>query len=40
MSDTSDDSITIVLPQIKMEFIFETPQKLFEWQEQLRNEWN
>ena len=40
MSEPSDHSIKIELPQLKREFVFETPQKLLEWQEQLRAEWN
>lgn len=39
MSEPSDNSIKIELPQLKREFVFETPQKLVEWQEQLRGEW-
>jgi hypothetical protein len=39
MSEPSDNSIKIELPQLKREFVFETPQKLIEWQEQLRGEW-
>lgn len=40
MSESSDNSIKIELPQLKREFVFETPQKLLEWQEKLRAEWN
>lgn len=40
MSVPSEHSIKIELPQIKREFVFETPQKLLEWQEQLRAEWS
>ena len=40
MSEPSDHSIKIELPQLKREFVFETPQKLLEWQEQHRAEWN
>jgi hypothetical protein len=40
MSEPSDNSIKIELPQLKGELVFETPQKLLDWQEQLRAEWN
>ena len=40
MSESSDNSIKIELPDLKREFVFETPQKLIEWQDQLRQEWS
>ena len=39
MSDSSEYSIKIELPQLKQEFTFETPQQLFDWQQQRREEW-
>lgn len=39
MSETSDNSIKIELPDLRGELVFETPQKLLEWQEQLRTDW-
>lgn len=39
MSEPSDNSIKVELPQLKREFVFETPQKLLEWQERYREKW-
>jgi hypothetical protein len=39
MSESSEKIIKIELPEVNREFVFEYPQKLTEWQEQLRNEW-
>lgn len=40
MNEPSDNSIKLEFPELNRELVFENPQKLLEWQDKLRHEWN